>query len=533
MHSATLHVRDSKGRRTVNIGKPVFTIGRRRDRDLVVEGVEVSREHAVIRRSADALVLRDTSRLGTFVNGTQVTECELHPGDAVRLGRGGGADLLLLAEDGIVPEYSWTTTTAVRDLQHVATLLDGLRAIGAARVLDDVLALVLDSALEISGAERGFIMLADDRRELQLTQARGAGRQTLAGPFATSQRIPSEVYASGLPRFAPDLRVESPVENARTMDLRIRSVLCLPLRLVRRVARADDAAEEKRIGVLYLDSQEPGALLSGPRRMALETLATEAAQAIENARLYRAALEKAALERELRIAAEIQQALMPRATRTGTYFEAASATLPCRSIGGDFFDYVHGAPWGLRFVLGDVAGKGPPAALLSALVQGMLAQTALETPMSETVSRINLGLLERAIEARFVTLFCARLAPTGALVYCNGGHNPPLVVGAGGVRRLTTGGPVVGMFEGAKFEQDSVVMAPGDWVVAFSDGLSEARNAREDEFGESRILDTVSRHLGDTADVMVASLLDDVERFSVGVPQLDDITVLAVRYEGA
>lgn len=531
MRSATLHVRDSKGQRTVTIGKPVFTIGRHEGRDLVVDGVEVSREHAAIRRSGDALVLRDTSRLGTFVNGTQITERELHPGDAIRLGRGGGADLLLLAEDGIVPDYSWTTTTAVRDLQHVATLLDGLRAIGAARVLDDVLALVLDSALEISGAERGFIMLANDRRELQLTLARGAGRKTLAGPFATSEKIPREVYASGLPRFAPNL---SPVENARTVDLlRIRSVLCLPLRLVRRVDRADEAAEEKRIGVLYLDSAEPGPLLSGSRRMALETLATEASQAIENARLYRVAIEKAALERELRIAAEIQQALMPRATRTGAHFEAGAATLPCRSIGGDFFDYVHGAPWGLRFVLGDVAGKGPPAALLSALVQGMLAQTAPETPMSETVSRINRGLLERAIEARFVTLFCARLAPDGVLAYCNGGHNPPLVVGAGGVGRLTTGGPVAGMFEGAEFEQACVTMAAGDWVVAFSDGLSEARNASDDEFGESRIADTVSRHLGDPADVMVASLLREVERFSAGVPQLDDITVLAVRYKGA
>jgi len=136
--------------------------------------------------------------------------------------------------------------------------------------------------------------------------------------------------------------------------------------------------EETRIGVLYLDSKEKGTLLSGTTRSALETLATEAAVAIENARLYRETLEKARLEQELRIAAEIQQAILPHAEHAGVFYRAAAWTLPCRSIGGDFYDYLD-LPGGSSVCAGRRGGKGPPAALLSAMMQGIFAALASTT----------------------------------------------------------------------------------------------------------------------------------------------------------
>ena len=130
--------------------------------------------------------------------------------------------------------------------------------------------------------------------------------------------------------------------------------------------------------MLYLDSREKGVLMSSSTRAALETLATEAAVAIENARLYRETMEKARMEQEMRIAAEIQQALLPKMARAGSFFAAAAASLPCRSIGGDFYDYVDLPGGALGFALGDVAGKGPPAALLSAMMQGIFAAQAAQ-----------------------------------------------------------------------------------------------------------------------------------------------------------
>ena len=176
-----------------------------------------------------------------------------------------------------------------------------------------------------------------------------------------------------------------------TVALGIRNVLCVPLRLVRYLDKAEaaDVERERRIGVLYLDSREKGTLLSSSTRAALETLATEAAVAIENARLYRETMEKAKMEQEMRIAAEIQQALLPKMARAGSFFSAAAASIPCRSIGGDFYDYVDLPTGALGFALGDVAGKGPPAALLSAMMQGIFAAQAAssDSPVADDQPR--------------------------------------------------------------------------------------------------------------------------------------------------
>ena len=213
------------------------------------------------------------------------------------------------------PPVDRATTTAIGDLRQIAALLEGLRALGSGRVLDDVLSLVLDSAIEVSGAERGFIMLALETAELEFKMARGRGHSTLSGgSFATSRKIPEEVFRTGEPRLVADL-LDGDLANVHmgTVALGIRNVLCVPLRLVRYVDKVENVGEERRIGVLYLDSKEKGSLLSGSTRAALETLATEAAVAIENARLYRETMEKARMEQEMRIAAEIQQALLPKA----------------------------------------------------------------------------------------------------------------------------------------------------------------------------------------------------------------------------
>ena len=214
--------------------------------------------------------------------------------------------------------------------------------------------------------------------------------------------------------------------------------------------------------MLYLDSREKGSLLSDSTRAALETLATEAAVAIENARLYRETMEKARMEQEMRIAAEIQQALLPKAGRSGAYFRAAAASLPCRSIGGDFYDYVDLSDGSFGFALGDVAGKGPPAALLSAMMQGMFAaQAAGSDSPSRTIAQGEPGALPArhrvAVRDADVRVAAAR---TASLMYCNAGHNPPLVVGKNGFRRLECGGPIVGLFESANYEEETVSSSP-------------------------------------------------------------------------
>ncbi|HXW05696.1 MAG TPA: SpoIIE family protein phosphatase [Vicinamibacterales bacterium] len=534
MADARLEVTDALGRRIVPISKAQFEIGRRETNDLRLAGSEVSRDHAEIAVQENRFILRDrNSRYGTYVNGEQVTERQLVHGDRVRLGRTGGAEMVFLLAD-TAPPLERATTTAIGDLRQIAALLDGLRALGSGRVLDDVLALVLDSAIEVSSAERGFIMLAATTGELEFKMARGRGHSTLpGGSFATSRKIPEEVFRTGEPRIVADL-LDGDLANVHmgTVALGIRNVLCVPLRLVRYLDRAEAVGEERRIGVLYLDSREKGSLLSSSTRTALETLATEAAVAIENARLYRETMEKARMEQEMRIAAEIQQALLPKAGRVGAYFRAAASSLPCRSIGGDFYDYVDLSDGSFGFALGDVAGKGPPAALLSAMMQGIFAaQAAGSDPMpSQTISRVNLALYRRGIESRFVTLMYGALYPDGRLRYCNAGHNPPLIVGKSGFRRLECGGPIVGLFEGASYEEETVTLERGDWLIVFSDGVSEALSASGEEYGESRILAVVQENTGADPQRLLESLFADVRDFARGAAQSDDITAMVLRY---
>jgi sigma-B regulation protein RsbU (phosphoserine phosphatase) len=290
---------------------------------------------------------------------------------------------------------------------------------------------------------------------------------------------------------------------------------------------------EKRIGVLYLDSRERGSLLSRAARAALETLATEAAVAIENARLYRETLEKARMEQELRIAAEIQQALLPEPRRKGAFFEAVGQSVPCRSIGGDFFDYVDLPNGAFGFAVGDVAGKGAPAALLTAVLQGVFAsQASSGSSPSETLSRVNIALIRRAIESRFATALYAVIGPKGELTYCNAGHNPPMVFGKNGVERLDKGGLILGLFEHATFEEGTVTLEAGDLLVAFSDGVTEALSTEGEEYGEQRLLDCVQAHRDKSVTELLDSIFASVREFTAGAVQSDDVTALVLRYDG-
>ncbi len=539
MADGRLEVTDALGRRVIYIDKPVFSVGRRSGNDLQLVGSDVSRDHAEIATENGAFVLRDRgSRYGTYVNGEGITEHTLQHSDLIRLGRSGGAEMVFLLEDstqltsGVSGDRH--TTSAVGDLRQIAALLEGLRALGSGRVLDEVLALVMDSALEVTGAERGFIMLANASSELEFKIARGRGRVLLSGKqFETSRKIPEEVFSTGQEKIVADL-LDGDLANVHmgTVALGIRHVLCTPLRLVRYLDRADQQTEEKRIGVLYLDSREKGALLSRAARTALETLATEAAVAIENARLYRETLEKGKMEQEMRIAAEIQQALLPEPSRKGPFFDAFGQSVACRSIGGDFFDYVDLPSGAFGFAVGDVAGKGAPAALLTAVIQGVFSsQAQTGAPPSETLSRVNQALIRRAIESRFCTAFYASVSADGSLTYCNAGHNPPMVFTANGVKRLETGGLILGLFEHATFEEDTISLDSGDLLVAFSDGVTEAMSASGEEYGEDRLLACVEANRQRTTRELIDAIFASVREFSVGAVQSDDVTALVLRYE--
>ena len=511
----------------------MFRIGRKSESDLRSVGTDVSREHAEIVRLDDGrFVLKDRgSRCGTFVNDEQITERPLHHRDKIRLGRSGSAQMTFLVDDAAESHVS--RASKVIDFRPLTTLLDRLRGLGSSRVLEEVLVLVMDSAIDATGAERGFIMLASPKGELEFKIARARGSVTLSGgSFATSRKIPQDVFETGRDRIVADLRESDFArQHLGTVALGIRHVLCTPLRVVRYLEQSSGDLEQRPIGVLYLDSREKGQLMSAAARNALEAVAGEAASAIESARLYREATEKARMERELLLAAEIQRALLPEAMQSGPHFDVAAASIPCRSIGGDFFDYFNLADGRFGFTLGDVAGKGPSAALLTAMIQGAFAaQVASTDSPAALLAHINRTLIRRAIQSRFVTVMYGVLGADGRLTYSNAGHNPPILVGRNGVRRFETGGLILGLFPHATYEEETVQLEDGDTLVVFSDGVTEALNEAGDEFGEERLLECVGEHLGCATDVLLDRILATVRNFAASATQNDDVTALVLRY---
>jgi predicted ester cyclase len=242
-------------------------------------------------------------------------------------------------------------------------------------------------------------------------------------------------------------------------------------------------------------------------------------------------LEKLRLEQELRTAAAVQAALLSRTLHTVSFCEAVGDSIPCRTIGGDFFELMELPSGELAIALGDVSGKGPPAALLAAMLQGMLTVEAqAQTSPSAMMSRLNRALLARGLGSQFATLVYGVLAPDGRFTYCNAGHNPPLAMREGQIRRLTTGGLVIGGFAEATYEEEVLQLQDQEIVCLFSDGVTEAKNHADEDFGEERLISCLVEKRASPVSGLVKSVLSAVHEFSGDAQQSDDITLVSMRF---
>jgi len=526
----------------VGIAPPRFTIGRGSSNDLVLGQKEISRSHAAVIVQNGEYYLRDLgSKQGTYLNGVKIGQARLANGDRIQLAGLHGLSLVFRVGDLLqsllaVSDPRSEINLSVHGFKEVGMLFAAFRALSSVPVLDDLLALVVDAAIELTGAERGFIMLKEEDGTLSFRCARSNQRKMLDGScFQTSHRVPYEVFETGRPVVIKDLDLGDLSEShVATRRLGLRSISCVPLRYFAvhdpgEMARSDNAVT---IGVLYVDSSAVSAGISNLRINALETLASEAAMAIYNARLYKDSQDKRRLDEQLSVAREIQRALLPQPDKSLAYVHAHGQNLPCYEVGGDYFDYftLDGERFG--FALGDVAGKGMAAALLASLVQGVLsAQILFETPLPVMISNINRLLAQRGTGNRFVTFFFGILDPDGTCTYVNAGHNPPYVLSRdGSMKELTAGGMVLGLFPAAPYESATIRLQPEDHLVLFTDGVVEALNSDGEEFGQERLIALLRDSAGASASEILTRIRDSVLSFSAQTPQHDDITLMVLGY---
>ncbi|HSD65890.1 MAG TPA: PP2C family protein-serine/threonine phosphatase, partial [Vicinamibacteria bacterium] len=295
-------------------------------------------------------------------------------------------------------------------------------------------------------------------------------------------------------------------------------------------ATAGGEGRDSVIGLVYVDSLQHAHAFTEDDLRVLTALANVAAAKIENVRLLEESMEKRRMEEDMRMAAEIQTGLLPREAPGVPGWDVAGCNRPCRTVGGDYYDFaVEDAR--LLLALGDVSGKGTGAALLMTVLRAAVRSHWREPVLADAVGRINRTVCQNVPSSKFVTFFLAALDPgTGALAYVNAGHNPPLLVRAGGeVDTLSEGGLVLGMFDDVVYDGGRVEMRPGDTLVIYSDGVTETWDADDEEFGEERLRALAVRSRTLAAEDLQSAILHEIERFEAGARATDDRTIVVLK----
>ena len=532
-------------RRDVAITTSPFRIGRQAGNELTLRDSRVSRQQAQILTGEGKLTLEDMgSSHGTFVNGEKIIQHELKPSDRIDFGVADSYQVIYVGDGATIDEIveridaPAPTQAGPRELHHLGVLLDVARTLSSGVSLEDILTAVVDAAVAVTRTERGVLLLANPSGELETIVARNAQRGTLRPEeVQVTQGIVKRVAASRRELIVSENDEETgatlnPQESMIRMNLH--TVIAIPIDKLAVIEALDVtiARQSELLGVLYLDSRSPSSAFSDLDREVLRTLAREAATVVENARLFAAARAKARLDHEIEIASQIQQKLLPKVLPNLPNVAVAGSTLACYSVGGDCFDVIELDGGRHGFFVGDVSGKGISAALLATLLQGVFFTTAaMDIPLSGVFSRVNRYLCERSGDDRYATVFYGVLDKAGRFDYVNAGHVPPLILRRSGtVDGLGSANFPVGMFHDAEYESASVNLEPGEFLVIYTDGVSEAANVRTELFEEEGLRRIMESFKGQTVEELAETIRDAVKAFTSGAPQSDDITILVVQY---
>jgi sigma-B regulation protein RsbU (phosphoserine phosphatase) len=375
----------------------------------------------------------------------------------------------------------------------------------------------LGEAGRLISAEAGVILsVCGDTPCSELLAAIGSTGGLRAAPEIAANLV-RRVLDSGQPEVENDVPRGTVFEGGEG-NL---SLLCAPLK-----------TEQRVLGALLLVRDAPEPFSAGELKL-LNSVAFQVAPALEIARLYQVAVEKARMERELQMARQVQASLIPTRMPAVPGWELASDWRPALEVSGDFYDLIEGEDGQLGLVIADVSGKGMPASLFMVITRSVLRASMEQSGLpAEGLARVNRLITQEAQASVFVTLFYGRLnAETGDLTYVNAGHNPPLLCRAatGEIVPLTRTGMALGVLDDTPYQQESVRLQPGDTLLLYTDGLTEAFNGRGEEFGMERLRHVVREHWGCSAGDLVTTLEEAVDGFTRGEPASDDMTLLALK----
>ncbi|MBI3723780.1 SpoIIE family protein phosphatase [bacterium] len=550
-------------RRTLPLKEAVTTVGRSVDNVLEVPDPNMSRRHCVIERrvAGDFVVTDCNSSNGTRVNGERVLSHELRDGDRIEIGstvilftsdeRASSVSnekpsLMALLEDSHPPEASelagaptsrhplpYANELEKKGQPEVAVLTherDDLRKLleinkrlNQQHDLRKLLETIIDSAIELMAAERGFLILVYEG-EMKVEIARNMSREALDGQVSQfSAQICREVLETGRPVLTTNATADQRYGRySSVVGLNLRSILCVPFKI-----------KDAVLGTVYLDNANVGAF--SPRDAdLLSAFSDQAAVAIENARLLRQAKKKERMEQELKIASDIQKKLLPRQVPRIAGLELYGFMHPAKQVGGDYYDFIT-VPGGLLICIGDVSGKGVPAGLVMASARSALRSLAERVSSTrEMVIALNRLLAEDLDREMFLSLLLMRYdAGTGKIAYTGAGHEHIVVYRAreNRVESRKTGGIVLGLMPSIEehVKEEKLELEVGDMLVLYTDGVTEAIDENNEQFELKRLMEAVQKNCEASSRDMLHGIFAEVLRWKGKAQQRDDVTLVAVR----
>lgn len=409
----------------------------------------------------------------------------------------------------------------IRAVEELSTLNDLARSIGASGNSQEIMDTIIRRSLRSVQAEQGVITLVEkDAVDPMKTLVRGMSSSMEHRPFHLDQNLLGWMQIHKKNLMINDPRADKRFSGVKWNEF-VRSLLCVPL-----------IVKSELIGILTVYNKKHGAVFTEDDQRLLSIIAAQSAQVVENARLYEEEQALVRMREQVQLASKIQHDLLPKEFPRIPGYDIAGESIPAQMVGGDYFDFIGINESCTAVCLGDVSGKGLPAAILMANLQAAIrSQALLNASARECTERSNKLLFHNTDIGKFVTFFYGVLNATeDKLSFSNAGHdNPFLFKNDGEILRLATGGIVLGFVENVPYEQEVVNLESGDILLVYSDGITEAMNPDEEEFGEKRLAEIVTNSNESSAREIIGRILEDVVTFTRNKPQMDDMTLVVVK----
>jgi sigma-B regulation protein RsbU (phosphoserine phosphatase) len=525
------------------------TLGRSSTTELCfADDAGLSRQHMALERDGDDWTVQDLgSKNGTQVNNIPLKgKLKLKPGDRITAGHlvivyddrastpaqtgpvGGAVVFYEIGEseapststvvtslEGALSDQTIVKDTGGRGAAQMKALIHAGQELATNRPLSELFKKILDLSIEAVGAQRGVLMtLEADRLVVRANKGEG---------FRISSAVRDRVLKEKNSLLVKDTQMDDAFrERLSIVEQKVRTLMAVPLQ-----------TKDQIIGLIYLDSPFFIREFTVDDLNLITVMANTAAIRIEHARLVEVEQAERIMARDLDQAADIQRRNLPSEPPVVAGADIAGYNAPCRTVGGDYYDFFTYENGRVAMALGDVSGKGMPASLMMMGLQARVQQALFDEPedLGAAMTRINKITCPKCPSNRFITFFFCVMDPkTGRVAYANAGHNPPLLVRANKeIEMLPGGGPPLGILPTAQYAAQEVTMQQGDLLAIYSDGVTEANNPQEEEFGEDRFGELLAANQTKSAEQIMGEVNAALVSWAEGGPPADDITLVVAK----